>query len=81
MEIRLPQLAEGSDSGTVVNILVAPGDKVQKDQTVLELENQKAVAPIPSPAAGTVTQVHVKQGDVVSVGQLLATLSEEGAVE
>lgn len=77
MEIRLPQLAEGADSGTVANILVAPGDKVQKDQTVLEVENQKAVAPIPSPAAGAVLQVHVKQGDTVSVGQLLVTLSEE----
>jgi pyruvate dehydrogenase E2 component (dihydrolipoamide acetyltransferase) len=77
VEIRLPQLAEGADSGTVANILVAPGDKVRKDQTVLEVENQKAVAPIPSPAAGAVSQVHVKQGDTVSVGQLLVTLSEE----
>ena len=77
MEIRLPQLAEGADSGVVVNILVAAGDKVRKDQTVLELENQKAVAPIPSPTAGTVSQIHVKQGDTVSVGQLLVTLSEE----
>lgn len=74
MEIRLPQLAEGADSGTVVNILVAVGDKVQKDQTMMELENQKAVAPIPSPAAGTVSQIHVKQGDSVSVGHLLVTL-------
>lgn len=81
MEIRLPQLAEGADSGTVVNILVAVGDKVRKDQTVLELENQKAVAPIPAPAAGTIAQIHVKQGDVVSVGQMLVTLAEEGAPE
>ena len=79
MEIRLPQLAEGADSGTVVNILIAVGSRVQKDQTVLELENQKAVAPIPSPAAGTVTQIHVKQGEVVSVGQLLVTVAEGDA--
>lgn len=77
MEIRLPQLGEGADSGTVVSVMVAVGDKVRKDQTVLELENQKAVAPIPAPADGTVSQIHVKQGDVVSVGQLLVTLSEE----
>ncbi len=81
MEIRLPQLAEGADSGTVVNILVAVGDKVRKDQTVLELENQKAVAPIPAPAAGTIAQIHVKQGDVVSVGQMLVTLTGEGVPE
>ena len=64
---------------TVVSLLVSVGDQVRQDQTVLELENQKAVAPIPAPAAGTVTQIHVKQGDVVSVGQLLVTLSEEVA--
>ncbi len=78
MEIRLPQLAEGADSGTVANILVSAGDKVQKDQTVLEVENQKAVAPIPATSAGTISQIHVKPGDTVSVGQLLVTLSEEG---
>ncbi len=79
MDIRLPQLAEGADSGTVVSILVAEGAQIQKDQTVIELENQKAVAPIPSPAAGTVTKVHVKVGDSVTVGQLLVSFTEEGA--
>ncbi len=79
MEIRLPQLAEGADTGTVVSVSVSVGDRVRKDQTVVELENQKAVAPIPAPSAGRVTQIHVKQGDVVSVGQLLVTLSEEAA--
>ncbi len=79
MDIRLPQLAEGADSGTVVNILVQEGETVRKDQTLVELENQKAVAPIPSPAAGTVTKIHVKQGDIVTVGALLVSLSQEGA--
>ena len=80
MDVRLPQLAEGADSGTVVNILVKEGDAVQKDQTILELENQKAVAPIPAPAAGTVTQIHVKQGDTVAVGQVLISLSQEDVI-
>ncbi|MDO8730812.1 MAG: 2-oxo acid dehydrogenase subunit E2 [Candidatus Omnitrophota bacterium] len=79
MEIRLPQLGEGADSGTVVSVMVSVGDKVRKDQTLLELENQKAVAPIPAPAAGTVAKIHVKQGDVVSVGQLLMTLQADEA--
>ena len=52
MDVTLPKLAEGADSGTVVNILVAEGDQVQLDQTLLELENEKAVAPIPSTGAG-----------------------------
>ena len=79
MEVRLPQLAEGADSGSVVNLLVAVGDKIRKDQTLLELENQKAVAPISAPADGTIAQIHVKPGDVVSVGQLLVSIDEEGA--
>jgi len=80
MDVRLPQLAEGADSGTVVNLLVTEGQTIQKDQVLLELENQKAVAPIPSPASGTVGKIHVKMGDEVTVGQLLVTLtSPEGA--
>ena len=76
MEVRLPELAEGANSGSVVSILVSEGDRIQKGQPLLELENQKAVAPIPSPIAGTVTRIHVKQGDNVSVGQALVSISE-----
>ncbi len=79
MDVKLPKLAEGADSGTVVNVLVAEGEQVQLDQTLLELENEKAVAPIPSTVAGTVVRVHVLVGQVVSVGQVLVTI-EEGPV-
>ncbi len=77
MDVTLPKLAEGADSGTVVDILVAEGEQVQVDQTLLELENEKAVAPIPSTSAGTVARVHVEVGQVVSVGQVLVTIEEE----
>lgn len=76
MDVTLPKLAEGADSGTVVNVLVAEGEQVQLDQTLLELENEKAVAPIPSTVAGTVVRVHVLVGQVVSVGQVLVTIEE-----
>ena len=79
MDVTLPKLAEGADSGTVVNILVAEGDPVQLDQTLLELENEKAVAPIPSTGSGTVGRIHVEVGQVVSVGQVLVTIDEDGA--
>ncbi len=79
MDVRLPRLGEGADSGAVVSIPVKEGDRIKKNQTLIELENEKAVAPIPSPAAGTVTKIHVKVGDKISVGQLIATLAEEGA--
>lgn len=79
MDITLPQLAEGVESGTVVNILVSEGDKIEKDQALMELETQKAVGSIPSPESGTVTKIHVKEGQEVTVGQLLISLSTEAA--
>jgi pyruvate dehydrogenase E2 component (dihydrolipoamide acetyltransferase) len=79
MDVKLPKLGEGSDSGVVVGIFVNVGDTVAKDQPILELENEKAVASIPSSAAGVVEKVHVKSGDRVSVGQRLITLVGGGA--
>src|SRR5438309_5805104 len=77
MDVRLPQLAEGVESGTVVNILVSEGQEIQKDQAFMELETQKAVGSIPSPASGTVSKIHVKEGMEVSVGQVLISISTE----
>ena len=79
MDVKLPKLGEGSDSGVVVGIFVNVGDTVAQDQSILELENEKAVASIPSTGAGVVEKVHVKVGDRVSVGQRLITLSGGGA--
>jgi len=75
MDVKLPKLGEGSDSGVVVGIFVSVGDTVAKDQAILELENEKAVASIPSTAAGVVEKIHVKAGDRVSIGQKLITLA------
>ena len=74
MDVKLPQLAEGVESGTVVNILVSEGQEIKKDQAFMELETQKAVGSIPSPSSGTVTKVHVKEGMEVSVGQVLISI-------
>ena len=75
MDVKLPKLGEGSDSGVVVGIFVNVGDTVAIDQPILELENEKAVASIPSTAAGVVEKIHVKVGDKVGVGQRLITLA------
>ena len=75
MDVRLPRLGEGADSGTVASIFVKAGDQVMKDQPILELESEKAVASIPSPAAGTVATIDVKEGEVIKVGSLLLTLT------
>ena len=79
MDVRLPKLGESAEGGAVVSILVKEGDTVAKGQTVLELENEKAVAPIPSTAAGVVSQIRVKEGDRLSVGQVILTVTESGA--
>jgi pyruvate dehydrogenase E2 component (dihydrolipoamide acetyltransferase) len=78
MDLKLPKLGEGADSGVVVSILVKEGDRIEEGQTLLELENEKAVAPIPASASGTVTRIQVKEGDKISVGQVILTLAVEG---
>jgi pyruvate dehydrogenase E2 component (dihydrolipoamide acetyltransferase) len=81
MDVKLPHLGEGADSGTVVNLFVKEGDQITKDQAILELENEKAVATIPSTASGVVSKVFVKAGDKISVGQKILSLTESGKSE
>ena len=79
MDVKLPNLGEGADSGTVVNIFVKEGDTIAKDQPIIELENEKAVATIPSTAAGVVSKVHVQTGVKISAGQRIISVTESGA--
>jgi pyruvate dehydrogenase E2 component (dihydrolipoamide acetyltransferase) len=79
MDVKLPKLGEGADSGVVVNLFVKEGDTVAKDQAIMELENEKAVASIPSTAAGVVEKIYVKNGDRISVGQRILSLTGGGA--
>jgi pyruvate dehydrogenase E2 component (dihydrolipoamide acetyltransferase) len=74
MDVKLPKLGEGADSGVVVTLLVKEGDEVSDGQPMLEIENEKAVAPIPAPASGVVSRIRVKVGDRISVGQSLMSI-------
>jgi pyruvate dehydrogenase E2 component (dihydrolipoamide acetyltransferase) len=76
MDLKLPPLGEGADSGNVVSILVKEGDTIAKGQGIIELETGKAVAPVPASAAGKVTKIIVSVGEKISVGQPI--LSIEG---
>jgi len=78
MDVKLPKLGEGADSGVVVNIFVKEGDTIANGQAIIELENEKAVASIPSTAAGKVEKIFVKNGDRISVGQRLIAVGGEG---
>lgn len=78
-EVKLPEVGEGIDSGTVVGVLVSVGDSVEVDQSLLELETDKAVVEVPSSAAGTVKEIHVKENEEAQIGQVIVTLEEAGA--
>jgi pyruvate dehydrogenase E2 component (dihydrolipoamide acetyltransferase) len=78
MDVKLPNLGEGADTGTVVNIFVKEGDKIEKDQPLIELENEKAVATVPSTVSGIVGKIHVKAGDKIGVGQRIISITEAG---
>lgn len=80
-EIKLPSLGEGIEGGEIVKVLVKVGDAVEKDQTLLEIETDKAVAEIPSPGVGKVIKVLVKSGDKIKVGSALLTLQTTSTEE
>ncbi len=80
LDIRVPRMADGVDTATVVKLLVSEGQEIQKEQALVELETEKAVAPIPSPQAGKVSKIHVREGSKVAVGQILVSISGAGDV-
>ncbi len=71
VEVRLPELGENITGGDVLRVLVAAGDAVTRDQPILELETDKATLEVPSSAEGRVTDLRVKAGDKVAVGQVI----------
>jgi pyruvate dehydrogenase E2 component (dihydrolipoamide acetyltransferase) len=70
-DFKLPELGENVEKGDVVRVLVKVGDVVKKDQSVLELETDKATIEVPATEGGTVSEVKVKAGDKVKVGQVV----------
>ena len=78
-EFKLPTLGETASSGLIAKILVKTGDKVEKDQPVLELETDKAVLEVPSTVEGVVGELKVKEGETVAVDQLVFTYDSGSA--
>ena len=75
-ELRLPEVGENIATAHVVRVRVAPGDPVTKDQTVIEIETDKATLEVPAGAAGTVKELRVKEGTDVKVGEVILTIEE-----
>lgn len=76
VEIAVPDL--GVDKAAVAEILVAVGDKVEKDQSIIVVESDKATVEVPSTATGVITSIHVELGQNVSEGIALVTIEAEG---
>lgn len=78
MEFKLPELGEDVEGGDIISIIVKRGETVQKEQTLMEIETDKAVIELPSPVDGTIKELHIEQGDNVKIGQLLVTFDSNG---
>jgi 2-oxoisovalerate dehydrogenase E2 component (dihydrolipoyl transacylase) len=77
----LPDLGEGLEDAEVVAWKVAEGDRVELNQTLVEVNTAKALVEIPAPWEGVVERLHAAEGDVVKVGQPLVSIQVEGAAE
>jgi pyruvate dehydrogenase E2 component (dihydrolipoamide acetyltransferase) len=77
-EFRFPDVGEGITEGELLTWKVKEGDVVAEDQTLAEVETDKAVVELPSPKAGRITSIHGAEGDIIKVGDVVVTI-EEGA--
>ena len=76
-EARVPEI--GHENVPVIEVLVKPGDRVEKEQGLITLESDKATMEVPAPFAGIVKEVKLKVGDEVSEGAVIAIIEAEGA--
>ena len=78
IELKVPDIG-GYDDVPVIELLVAVGDTVKKDQGLVTLESDKATMEVPATAAGKIVELKVKVGDKLSEGSVVAILEAEGA--
>lgn len=79
IEIKLPELGDGIESGDILDVLVREGDTIAKDQAICEIETDKATVEVPSSHAGKVVKVHVASGQNVPIGATLLTVESADA--
>ena len=78
-EFKFPDIGEGITEGELLSWKVKEGDRIAQDQTVAEMETDKAVVEMPSPRAGRVVKLHAAEGDIVNVGDVLVTIDDGAA--
>ncbi|MBS4177273.1 dihydrolipoamide acetyltransferase family protein [Lederbergia citrea] len=77
-QFKMPDIGEGIHEGDIVKWFIKPGDKIEEDDTLCEVQNDKAVVELPSPVAGTVEKIHVEEGTTATVGDVLITFDAPG---
>ena len=77
-QFKLPDIGEGIAEGEIVKWFVKPGDTINEDDTLLEVQNDKSVEEIPSPVTGTVKNIIVPEGTVANVGDVLVEIDAPG---
>jgi len=80
IDVVMPQMGESIAEGTVVRWIKKPGEKVERDEPLLEISTDKVDAEIPSPASGTLSEVLVKEGQTVAVNSVVARIAGEGQI-
>jgi len=78
-DVVMPQMGESIAEGTIVRWIKKVGDKVDRDEPLFEISTDKVDAEIPSPAAGVVSEIRVKEGETVAVNSIVAVIGAAGA--
>ena len=77
-EVRLPKISEGIETAEIIRVLVGVGDLVKVEQSIMEMETEKATFELPSPVEGKVTEISVKEGQTLKVGELILKVDTQG---
>src|SRR3954467_635544 len=78
VEVVMPQMGESITEGTVSKWLKGVGDRIEKDEAILEISTDKVDAEVPSPGAGVLLEIRHPEGETVEVGTVLAVIGAEG---
>src|SRR6185295_14734034 len=78
-EVVMPQMGESIAEGTIVRWMKKVGDKVDRDEPLFEISTDKVDAEIPSPAAGVVSEIRVKEGETVPINSVVAVIGSVAA--
>jgi len=79
VEVVMPKMGESIQEGKILRWMKKPGDKIQRDETILEISTDKVDSEIPSPAAGVLTRIIVSENETVEVGTVIAMIETDAS--